>query len=83
LRAIHSSFSASGPSGIACRTRFAISFLSMSRSRVDQHVATLTDIFDRAKNAIKTPFPFATDINELARPLAIDGSLANAEVEGS
>jgi len=51
----------------------------MSRGRVAQHVATLTDIFDRAKDTIKTPFPFATDINELARPLAIDGSLEMIE----
>jgi hypothetical protein len=47
----------------------------MSRGRVDLHLATLTDIFDAAKKAIKTPFPFASDLSDIARPIAIDGSL--------
>jgi hypothetical protein len=47
----------------------------ISRGRVGQHLATLTDIFDSAKRAIKTPFPFASDISDSARPIAIDGSL--------
>jgi hypothetical protein len=47
----------------------------MSRGRVGQHLTTLTDIFDAAKKAIKTPFPFASDLSDIARPIAIDGSL--------
>jgi hypothetical protein len=47
----------------------------ISRGRVCQHLATLTDLFDSAKSAIKTPFPFASDISDSARPIAIDGSL--------
>jgi hypothetical protein len=47
----------------------------ISRGRVDQHLATLTHIFDAAKEAIRTPFPFASDISDSARPIAIDGSL--------
>ncbi len=47
----------------------------MGRERVEQHVATLTDIFDAAKEAIRTPFPFASDVSDIARPIAIDGSL--------
>jgi hypothetical protein len=47
----------------------------MSQERVRQHLATLIDIFDAARRSIKTPFPFATDFSESARPIAIDGSL--------
>jgi hypothetical protein len=47
----------------------------MSREPVGQHLAPLTEIFDRAKHTIKTPFAFATDISEKARPMTIDGSL--------
>jgi hypothetical protein len=47
----------------------------ISRGRVGQHIATLTEIFDAAKGAIKTPFPFASDVSDSARPVAIDGSL--------
>jgi hypothetical protein len=50
----------------------------MSRERVGQHLATLTNIFDAATKAVKTPFPFAlglSDISDIARPIAIDGSL--------
>jgi hypothetical protein len=47
----------------------------MSRGRVGQHLAALTDIFDAATKAIKTPFPFASDLSDIARPIAIDGSL--------
>ena len=46
----------------------------MSRKRVEHHLATLADAFDAAKAVIKTPFFFASDISDLARPIAIDGS---------
>jgi hypothetical protein len=51
----------------------------ISRDRVGKHLVTLTDIFDRAACTIKTPFPFATDISENARPVTIDGSLEMIE----
>jgi len=47
----------------------------LSRARVAQHLTTLTDIFDLAVKAIQTPFPFACDLSDIARPSAIDGSL--------
>ncbi|HXX00257.1 MAG TPA: hypothetical protein VEJ00_03510, partial [Candidatus Acidoferrales bacterium] len=47
----------------------------ISRERVGRHLATLTEIFDRAKGAIKSPFPFVSDVSDSARPVAIDGSL--------
>jgi hypothetical protein len=47
----------------------------MSRDRVGKHLTTLRHIFDRTEYAIKTPFPFATDISENARPVTIDGSI--------
>ena len=46
----------------------------MSRRRVEQHLAALTEVFDAAKSVVKTPFPFASDISDIARPIAIDGS---------
>lgn len=46
----------------------------LSRARVEQHLAALTAVFDAATTVIKTPFAFASDISERARPIAIDGS---------
>ena len=46
----------------------------MSRGQVEEHLAALTEVFDVAKTVIKTPFPFAADITDIARPVAIDGS---------
>jgi hypothetical protein len=47
----------------------------MSRARVEQHVTALADVFDAAKAVVRAPFFFASDISEIARPIAIDGSL--------
>jgi hypothetical protein len=47
----------------------------MSSGRVRRHLTALADIFDVATKAIKTPFPFASDLTDIARPIAIDGSL--------
>jgi hypothetical protein len=47
----------------------------ISQERVQKHVGTLTAIFEVTKKCIKTPFPFASDISDNARPAAIDGSL--------
>ena len=46
----------------------------MSPVRVEQHLAALADVFDVARTVIKTPFFFASDISDIARPIAIDGS---------
>ena len=46
----------------------------MSQVRAEQHLAALTTAFDAARAVIVTPFAFAGDISEMARPIAIDGS---------
>ncbi len=46
----------------------------MPRARARQHLAALTEVFDAAKAVIRTPFFFASDISDLARLIAIDGS---------
>ncbi|MGN6359623.1 MAG: hypothetical protein ACTHNK_04470, partial [Thermomicrobiales bacterium] len=46
----------------------------MSRDRTLQHLAALTEAFDAASAVIKTPFFFASDLSQAARPIAIDGS---------
>jgi hypothetical protein len=51
----------------------------MDKAQVEDHLAALTVIFDVAKTMIKTPFFFASDLSDLARPIAIDGSRALIE----
>jgi len=47
----------------------------MDRKRVEHHLEGVTEAFDAAKNVtIKTPYRFASDISEAARPISIDGS---------
>ena len=46
----------------------------ISRGRVAQHLTVLTEAFDAAQATIKTPLPFASDVSDAARPIAIDGS---------
>jgi hypothetical protein len=46
----------------------------MNRQQVEDHLAALTEVFDAAKEVIKTPVFFAADISENARVVAIDGS---------
>lgn len=46
----------------------------MSQARAEQHLTALTAAFDAAKAVIATPFLFAADISDLARPIAIEGS---------
>jgi hypothetical protein len=46
----------------------------MSRVRVERHLAALAEVFDVARAVIRSPFPFASDISTLARPMVIDGS---------
>ena len=47
----------------------------MSVELVQHHLSALADVFDVAKTQVKTPFFFASDISDIARPIAIDGSL--------
>ena len=46
----------------------------ISRTRAEQHLAALAEVFDVAAAVVKTPFPFASDLSAVARPIAIDGS---------
>lgn len=48
--------------------------VEMSPSRVEHHLDNLTALFDVVKDRARSPFAFASDISELARPIAIDGS---------
>jgi len=45
-----------------------------TRARAEHHLAAVAAAFDAANGVISTPFPFASDISDVARPLAIDGS---------
>ncbi|MCE7982055.1 MAG: hypothetical protein DYG89_12735 [Caldilinea sp. CFX5] len=46
----------------------------LERAQVEGHLTALTTVFDVAKTVIKTPFFFASDLNDLSRPIAIEGS---------
>jgi hypothetical protein len=46
----------------------------MDSERVAIHLSALEEAFDAAKVVVKTPFLFASDISDVARPIAIDGS---------
>ncbi len=46
----------------------------VSRAQAEQHLAALAAVFDAADGEVKSPFPFASDISDVARPIAIDGS---------
>ncbi|MFW6269132.1 MAG: hypothetical protein ACOC4G_03530 [Bacillota bacterium] len=45
-----------------------------SKEMVKDHLEQLTQVFDKAKKIIKSPFFFASDISDLARPISIEGS---------
>jgi hypothetical protein len=46
----------------------------MSPADVERHLDALTEAFDFAKTVVKTPVFFASEISDVARPIAIDGS---------
>jgi hypothetical protein len=46
----------------------------MRRGQAEEHLVALAGAFDAAKIAIRTPYRFAADLTDLARPVAIDGS---------
>jgi len=46
----------------------------VSRARAEHHLDALVTLFDAVKDRATSPFPFASDISEFARPIAIDGS---------
>lgn len=47
---------------------------AMCRAAAERHLAALAEAFDAAQAVIRSPFSFASDISDLARPIAIDGS---------
>jgi len=46
----------------------------MDRQQVEHHLDAVTEAFDAAKAAFKTPYRFGSDIADAARPISIDGS---------
>ena len=46
----------------------------MRRQGVEYHLDAVADAFDMAKTVVKTPYRFATDISDIARPISIGGS---------
>jgi hypothetical protein len=46
----------------------------LDRLTVERHLETMTEVFDAAKEAVRSPFFFASDISDVARPIAVDGS---------
>jgi hypothetical protein len=48
----------------------------LNAERVQAHLGAMTEAFDVAKTVICSPFFFAADISDLARPVAVDGSQA-------
>ena len=46
----------------------------MTAARAGYHLGALAEAFDAAKAVVRTPFFFAADISDAARPVAIDGS---------
>ena len=63
-----------GSEGLYERLLELLGCATMSRGRAEHHLAAVTDAFDVAKEVISTPFFFASDISDVARPIAIDGS---------
>lgn len=47
---------------------------SLTQARAERHLAALAETFDAAATVIRTPFPFAADIGDAGRPIAIAGS---------
>jgi len=46
----------------------------MSRTDVERHLAEVTEVFDVVKTIKKTPYRFASDVSDVGRAIAIDGS---------
>jgi hypothetical protein len=46
----------------------------LKRSLVEQHLTTMTEAFDVAKSVIKTPVFFASNLSDVARLIAVDGT---------
>jgi hypothetical protein len=54
----------------------ALGCAGMSAARVEYHLAALSHVFDAASAALKSPFFFASDLQPVSRPIAIDGGRA-------
>lgn len=46
----------------------------ITRAQVEHHLGALAETFDDAAAVIRSPFFYASDITQFARPIAIDGS---------
>jgi len=46
----------------------------MTRERVEGHLAAMEAVFDAATAVIRSSFPFASDLSDVARPVAVQGS---------
>jgi len=44
------------------------------RAQVERHLMMMTAVFDVARTVVRSPFPFASDLTDQARPIAIEGS---------
>lgn len=49
---------------------------AMSRERAAQHLRAVAAAFDAAKTVVEPSYPFAADLTDASRPIAIDGSAA-------
>lgn len=46
----------------------------LTPTQVGRHLDAMAEVFDLAKDVAKTPFFFSSDITDVARPIAVDGS---------
>lgn len=51
-------------------------YSGITHATAARHLETLGPVFDAAKTVVRTPLPFAADLSDAARPIAIDGSAA-------
>jgi hypothetical protein len=45
-----------------------------TREQVEYHLDAMTDAFDAAKTLRRSPYRFASDLSDVARPISVDGS---------
>ena len=63
-----------GKADIQDRLLATSGFADLSEKQAQDHLAHLADGFDIAANALTSPYQFAADMTEAARPVAIDGA---------
>lgn len=47
---------------------------NMSPTTAEQHLSAMANAFDSAKAVIRSPFPFASNLSDIARPIAVNAS---------